>query len=206
MDALSLRSMAWSKEPFGAEFVDARLDRDRLEATGVALGAAPFPYRLDYRLETVSRFVTESLAVRVRGDGWARALDLRRNRTGVWEETWKEDGTAGAPLPRASTDLGALSGALDVDLGLSPLFNTMPVLRHGIVRSAGSIDLRMAWVSVPDLAVHPSPQRYSFVRLIDDERSLVRFESLAGDGFVADITYDAAGFVVDYPGIATRIP
>jgi hypothetical protein len=68
-----------------------------------------------------------------------------------------------------------------------------------------SIEFVMAWVSVPDLAVHRSPQRYTFLRMIDHERSLVRFESLAEDGFKADITYDAEGFVLDYPGIGARI-
>jgi hypothetical protein len=63
----------------------------------------------------------------------------------------------------------------------------------------------MAWVSVPDLAVHRSPQRYTFLRPIDDERNLVHFESLAEDGFNADIVFGADGFVLDYPGIATRI-
>jgi hypothetical protein len=67
------------------------------------------------------------------------------------------------------------------------------------------VDFVMAWVSVPDLAVHRSPQRYSFVRAIDDERSVVRFESLTDDGFKADITYDAEGLVLDYPGIGTRM-
>ena len=63
----------------------------------------------------------------------------------------------------------------------------------------------MAWVSVPDLSVHRSPQRYTFLRGLDDGRSVVRFESVASDGFKADITYDTDGLVVDYPGIATRI-
>jgi len=53
--------------------------------------------------------------------------------------------------------------------------------------------------------VHRSPQRYIFLRAINDRRSVVRFESLAQDGFRADITYDAEGFVLDYPEIATRI-
>jgi uncharacterized protein len=79
------------------------------------------------------------------------------------------------------------------------------VLRHSLLRSDGSMDFVMAWVSVPDLAVHRSPQRYSFVRAIDEEQSVVRFESLADDGFKADITYDAEGLVLDYPGIGQRI-
>ena len=57
----------------------------------------------------------------------------------------------------------------------------------------------------PPLAVHRSSQRYSFVRTIDDERSVVRFESLGEDAFKADITYDRDGLVLDYPGIGTRI-
>jgi hypothetical protein len=36
-------------------------------------------------------------------------------------------------------------------------------------------------------------------------RCVVRFESLPDDGFKADITYDAEGFVIDYPGIGTSI-
>ena len=89
---------------------------------------------------------------------------------------------------------------LDVDLSLSPLLNTPPVLQHDLLHG-GSADLVMAWISVPDLAVHRSSQRYSFVRAVDG-RSIVRFES---EGFTADIVYDADGFVLDYPGIATRI-
>lgn len=199
------RSIAWSKaDPFGAEFVEVRLGRDELSAAGVALGSAPVPYRLDYTFETTRAFVTARLRVTARGDRWVRALDLRRTDSGAWEATWEEDGVF--PVgPGETSEVAALSDALDVDLGLSPFFNTMPVLRHGLHRSGGSVDFVMAWVSVPDFAVHRSPQRYSFVRAIDDERSVVRFESTAGDGFAADVTYDAVGFVVDYPGIGTRM-
>ena len=45
----------------------------------------------------------------------------------------------------------------------------------------------------------------SSARSAGDERSLVRLESLAEDGFKADITYDAEGFVLEYLGIGTRI-
>jgi hypothetical protein len=206
VDTRPLRCVAWSKaEPFGAEFAEVRVDGDVLAARGVAIGSAPFPYRLDYELETASAFVTSRLLVMARSNGWMRSLDLRRASSGAWEETRSEDGENPLLPRRTATDLGALAGALDVDLGLSPLLNTPPVLRHSLVRQAGSVDFVMAWVSVPDLAVHRSPQRYTLLRTIDDERSLVRFESLAEDGFGADITYDAEGFVLDYPGIGTRI-
>jgi hypothetical protein len=206
VDSSSLRCVAWSKaDPLGAEFAEVRIDADVLAARGVAIGSAPFPYRLDYELETASAFVTSRFIVTARGNGWTRSLDLRRAISGAWEETWSEYGENPLLPRRTATDLGVLADALDVDLGLSPLLNTPPVLRHGLIRREGSIDFTMAWVSVPDLSVHLSPQRYTFLRMIDGERSLVRFESLAEDGFTVDITFDAEGLVLDYPGIGTRI-
>lgn len=169
------RSIGWSKlEPFGAEFaeIEIEIDADRLVARGVAIGSVPSAYRLDYELETGPRFVTERFTATARGNGWTRSVELRDLEPDV----------------------------LDVDLGLSPLFNTPPVLRHGLLKG-GSADLVMAWVSVPDLVVHRSTQRYTFVR-VEEEKRVVRFES---EGFTADIVYDADGFVLDYPGIATRI-
>ena len=203
-----LACLGWSKAlPFGAEFAEVRIGRDALSARGVAIGSAPSPYRLDYELETAPGFVTTRLLVTARGDGWARSLDLRRAASGLWAETRTEDGANPLLSQRVATDaadLAALAGALDVDLGLSPLLNTPPVLRHGLLQG-GSREFVMAWISVPDLAVHRSPQRYTFLRGIEEGRSVLRFESLADDGFTSDITYDAEGFVLDYPGIATRI-
>jgi hypothetical protein len=58
----------------------------------------------------------------------------------------------------------------------------------------------MAWVGVPELAVYPSRQRYTYVRRTGDDNAVVRFESLDSD-FSAEITFDAHGLVLDYPGI-----
>jgi uncharacterized protein len=180
-----LRAVAWVKDdPFGVEFAEVRVSARRLSATGVAVGAAPAPYRLDYTLETGEDFVTSRLHVMVTGEDGRRTLDLLRSDEGRWS---------------AEAELPPVSGALDCDLALSPLTNTMPVLRHGLLRPGEPVDLVMAWVSVPDLTVHPSPQRY--VPLGD---GLVRFESLDGD-FTAEIEFDADGLVVDYPGIARRL-
>jgi hypothetical protein len=58
----------------------------------------------------------------------------------------------------------------------------------------------MAWVSVPDLAVHRSEQHYEHLRTGPDG-AVVRFTS--GD-FTAELLVDTRGFVVDYPGLARR--
>jgi hypothetical protein len=65
----------------------------------------------------------------------------------------------------------------------------------------------MAWVGVPELSVTPSPQRYTHLRT-EPERA-VRFESFDDAGnrsFVAELTYDSDGLVIDYPQIGTRVP
>lgn len=103
----------------------------------------------------------------------------------------------------AGGDPGPLAGALDCDLGLSPLTNTMPVLRHDLHRGGGAIDFLMAWVSVPGLSVFPSEQRYTFIGATGN-RSIVRYEGKHHD-LVGDLIFDEDGLVVHYPDLATRV-
>lgn len=94
-----------------------------------------------------------------------------------------------------SLELG-LDGADFFDLGWSPLFNSLPVIRDRLLEPGPARDYRMRWVEVPSLQVTISQQRY--MPLGD---GVVRFQ--AGD-FVSDIEFDAKGFVVSYPGIGVR--
>ena len=195
------RAIAWVKEDQGGtESADVLIAHNRLTATGVATGTTPVGYRLNYKLETDYGFTTLGLLVKAHGTGWSRKLDLRRNRRGKWSARTNSAGDADLPAPGGDTSL--FSEALDCDLGLSPLTNSMPVLRHGLLRGGGPVDFLMAWVSVPDLAVSASRQRYTFVRA-QGEGAVVRYESLDSN-FTADITFDGEGLVLDYPGIARR--
>lgn len=193
------RSLVWLKSA-GAELVELKLSGTQLTAKGLALGADPVPYRLEYLLSTGADYVTSQLKVHTSGAGWARSLELRRDGSGTWEIAAEATGKfEGAAEPGG--DGKDYQGAQDCDLGLSPLTNTMPVLRHGLLESgAEPVDLVMPWVSVPDLVVEPLPQRYSHVRRYGGT-SIVRFQS---DGFGADIVFDKDGFILDYPGIARR--
>jgi len=197
--------VAWSKPGnLGVEFALVDLGADRLRAEGFAIGFDPGPYQLEYKLQTTSEFVTSNVVVSTRGDGWTRQLDLTRATDGKWIVQAEQQGTT--DLPQAGGATLALDGALDVDLGLSPLFNAMPVLRHGLHHGDGSVDFLMAWISVPSLSVHPSPQRYRYLRARSADERLVRFEATGeGEDFVADLLFDADGLVIDYPTIATRL-
>ena len=196
------RVVVWESEIApGMELSAAELGADHLQATGVAIGTDPEPYRLEYELETGEAFVTTALRVRSEGRGWRRNLELLRSRDGAWTCSATADGKADLPPPGGSVD--PFSEALDCDLGRSPLTNSMPVLRHGLLDAGGPIDFVMAWVSVPDLGVHRSEQQYTFVRR-EGERSIVRYEG-GHRSFVADLTFDSDGLVLLYPGLARRV-
>jgi hypothetical protein len=89
-----------------------------------------------------------------------------------------------------------LGGADFFDLGWSPLFNSLPVLRDRLLEAGSPRDYLMRWVDVPSLEVSLSEQRYEPLG-----NGVVRFR--AGD-FASDLVFDGEGFVVNYPGIGTR--
>ena len=181
-----MRALAWQGvEEWLAEHAQIDLGDDGVMATGVQLGVDPEPYLVEYRLDAPSGWITRRLEVEASGAGWRRSLSLEHDGRGGWTAD-------GKPVPD-------VDGALDCDLAFSPLTNLMPVRRLALHEAAGSHDLAMAWVSVPDLAVHRSPQRYQHLR-----PGVVRFASLDSD-FTADLELDADGLVVRYPGLAERV-
>lgn len=159
----------------------------RLLARGRAVGMVPEPYWLSYELETGEDYVTRRLTVRVEDACRVRELDLRRSQAGRWT-------VDGHPRPD-------LEGALDCDLGLCPLTNSMPVLRQALHQDAGEHRFLMAWVSVPDLAVRPSRQTYTHLGHTGSGGARIRY---ASEDFSADVEFDADGLVVDYPELAHR--
>ncbi|HEV3407877.1 MAG TPA: putative glycolipid-binding domain-containing protein [Gaiellaceae bacterium] len=83
-----------------------------------------------------------------------------------------------------------------VDLGFSPLTNTLPIRAHELHQGGVPRDYVMALVDVPALELVRSEQRYE-----PFAPGLVRFRS--GD-FSAMLELDDDGFVVRYPGLAVR--
>ncbi len=183
-----------------AEAAQVHLRGDRLVASGTQIGDDPLPYRLTYSLDTGPGFVTRRLSVEVVGAGWSRLLDLSRDEDGAWSVLRESAGQVDLPT---TTDAPDLTGALDCDLGRSPVTNSMPVLRHRLHEQPGDVTFAMAWVSVPDLRVLRSEQRYSHVGA-DARGRVVRYEGLHR-GFVGELTFDDGGLVLDYPQLARRV-
>ena len=91
--------------------------------------------------------------------------------------------------------LPAVEGAVDVDLGVTPSTNTLPIRRLEL-EVGKHADLIVAWVRFPDLAVIRSDQRYT--RLAEN---VYRYES---GSFTRDIEVDDLGLVTSYPGLFDR--
>jgi hypothetical protein len=200
------RLVAWTKpDPIGAEVASVNLERDQLSAVGTAIGCDPEPYRLDYVLTTGTDFVTRLVRVSAAGEGWSRSLQLRHDGRGNWSAETSQTGIASLPDPGG--DVTQFTGALDSDLELSPLFNSMPILRHRLIEAGSwADDFMMVWISVPDLQLHVSPQRYTHVREAGETPAVVLFESVGeGEDFRAEVQVDRDGLVIDYPQMAARI-
>jgi hypothetical protein len=95
---------------------------------------------------------------------------------------------------RSNVDLG---DADFFDLFASPFFNSLPVMRDGLLVAGPPRDYVMAFVQVPELTVVPNRQRYE-----PKGDRVVRYSS---GTFAADVAFDEDGFVTTYEGFLERI-
>ena len=180
-------------------------DRAGLHGRGTMLAATPLPYTCRYEIYTDDAWATARVEATVEGPGFVRQTRLER-AAGRWRVTATEQGDMDAALLVAGQkrtsqpgveDPSLLTDAVDVDLGYSPLTNTLPIRRLNLLGAVGTTcTVEVAWVLVPSLEVIAGQQTYTV--LADDQ---IRY---ASDSFTADLTVDAQGYVVHYPGLADR--
>ncbi|HEX5205375.1 putative glycolipid-binding domain-containing protein [Paractinoplanes rhizophilus] len=200
------KSLFWERrDTAGAEhaLVDAH---SGLYARGTVLAVDPIPFTCRYELRTEPGWSTAHVDVTAEGAGWVRSVRLEL-AAGRWRATTAEQGDLDAVL-RAGGHAGAgfpgiedpdqLYGAFDVDLGGSPLTNTLPIRRLGLLKAETGVSHRIsaAWVLIPSLEVVQADQIYT---PLGDNK--IRY---ASETFSADLTVDDEGFVLDYPGLAAR--
>jgi uncharacterized protein len=162
-----------------------------LRAMGSVVSAAQDgveAYTASYSLTTDEAGVVQRLTVRIARATGERHVILTRSEEGIW----LVDHGQGAER----TNFG---GALDVDLALSPLFNALPTRRLGLHRDAALHDLPVVFVALPSLDVYRVSQTYRTVSLGDPG-----VVSVSSDAWDVEITVDADGMVLEYPGLASR--
>lgn len=181
------REIMWRRAMDDLSFEHARLQRDDdgIRLSGIVLVAEDgVPLRVDYALDCDRRWRTRVLTVTQVHGGRRRRLRLDHDGDGAWTRN-------GRPAP-------TLDGCTDVDLGVSPITNALPVNRLGLAVGASG-EIRAAWVRLPSLEV--APARQSYARLGDRR---YRYRSLAS-GFEAEVEVDGDGLPVDYAGIWQRV-
>jgi hypothetical protein len=179
----TIRWSAWEGCEAGLEHVDIRPADGGLDISGVVIGQEDgAEFGLSYRLKLDALWHTKELLLRTTS---GHALYLESNGRGSWQENGK--------------DQPALQGCIDVDIQATPLTNTLPIRRLDL-ETGESMEIRLCYISLPELIVAPTSQRYTAL----DAGSLYRFESLE-DGFTADLAVDEDGFVLDYPRLFKRL-
>jgi len=158
-------------------------------ADGFVLGIEDAtPFRLWYQVRADRDWNVRECLVQVGGTK-CQALHLYSDGLGHWTDA-------------EGSICSSLDGCLYVDISTTPFTNTLP-LRHLTFAPGESVDIQVAYITVPDLSVRPVRQRYTCLSRTASG-GVYRYEGLE-TGFTADLLVDAQGVVVDYPGIWERM-
>jgi hypothetical protein len=168
------------------EVLTTRALTDGWALSGVVTGIEDAqPWSLSYEIEVDDAWRTRSAWVGSLLPGDPREVLLTRDG-----DRWDADGI---PLPE-------LDGLVDVDLEGSAMTNTLPIHRTDLAdRTAGPA----AYVRL-DLSVRRLDQWYGPAEPVAGGGWTVAYEAPEFEARF-DLTYDASGLVVEYPGLATRL-
>jgi uncharacterized protein len=175
---MTTRRAAWrrSDEIETDELCTLTLRDNGYSMVGTVLGAdAGAPLRVEYQVLVDRAGLTTAAHVRELRGFTTRTLAIERSAKGAWTV----DGAAAR----------ALKGCTDIDLGISPSTNTLPIRRLNLAIGAAQT-IQAAWVRFPELVVVKTPQTYS--RL---DEFTYRY---ASGTFEAELTVDDDGLVTTY--------
>ncbi|WP_431966526.1 putative glycolipid-binding domain-containing protein [Nocardia sp. bgisy134] len=170
------------------ESVRVTLNGNRIRAAGRMIGGAceDHPaFSASYDLVTDENGATKRLSLRATTAAGERHASIARDE----ENYWLVD--AGGSHVRST-----FAGALDVDVVLSPFFNTLPIRRYGLQHAVDDVQVPVVYVRLPDLLVQEASLVYS---------SGTDGISVLSPVSSATVTVDEDGFLLDYPGLAERI-
>ena len=177
--------MVWKRHDLPGHEVCRILQRDvGWEVAGVAvLVSERQACRLDYIIDCDSRWLTRSATV----SGWIgdQTVDATvvRDTGGQWHLNGRQ--------------IEEVAGCSDIDLNFSPSTNLLPIRRLELAVGE-TARVRAAWLRFPSFALEPLDQTYT---RLESER--YRYES-AGGQFVAEVTVDGMGLVINYGDLWSR--
>ena len=137
-----------------------------------------------YEIACDSSWRTKRARISLRDASGERVLDIRAENG-----RWYENGHLNE----------AVNDAVDIDLGWSPSTNTLPIRRLQLDVGQSSGVITAAWVRFPELTLQPLAQEY-----LRTSQNQYRYSSRGG-AFVARISVDEDGVVLDYAGYWRRV-
>jgi len=180
------RSVMWAPaEGVGLEYLTLAYRGEDIFADGVVIGLADeTPFRARYKIQCDRAWKTREVTLELLEQPEAR-LEFLADGQGHWKTR------KGEPVP-------SLNGCIDVDISATPFTNTL-VIRRTSLKPGDSLELSVAYVSVPAMQVEAKRQRYTCLE-VSGQGARYRFEDLSSK-FRADIQFDSDGLVTDYPGL-----
>ena len=167
----------------GIEHLVLRESRSEIVAESVVVASVGSKkFAIQYRVRCDRSWCVRSAEIGLIGDG--RKIEISGDGKGNWSDA------SGKPLPK-------LTGAIDIDLSVTPFTNTLPIRRLKL-KVGQAAEIATVYIVAPALTLTTDPQRYT--RL--GERRY-RYESLDSD-FTRNIEVDRRGLVVKYPGLFRR--
>ena len=180
------RKIIWSNlTNTGLEHLHLLCGKNEVFADGIILGVKEnIPYRIQYQVRCDSNWRVRKVVIKSL-DKNEQTIDLTSDGSGNWTDEY-------------STVISEFEGCLDVDISVTPFTNTLPIRRLNL-NCGESSELKVAYVTAPELQLSVERQRYSYVER-NGAGSKYKFESLDGE-FTAIISADTDGIVEDYPNL-----
>jgi uncharacterized protein len=193
-----VRTVLWQgiQSP-GSEWCTLEREPEGWRFRGIVLAeVATVPVLVQYAVALASNWATRAVEIVMRSGDASEPREL--TLTVAPDQRWQITRVPSPNPAMPQDDLQALLGLVDVDLGFSPVTNTLPIRRLNPAIGE-AVAVTAAWVRFPELTIEPLPQRY--IRLAERR---YRYES-AGGAFVAEIEVDDLGLVTAYEGGWQRI-
>jgi hypothetical protein len=165
----------------GSERCELLQEADGWTLAGTVEAFLDGPIRVTYAVRCSPEWMTRGVVVNEIEQDEERSFELAVGPDG----RWRLDGELRPDLDRC----------VDVDLGMTPSTNTLPIRRLGLEVGA-SAEILAAWIRFPQLDVVPAAQRYTHMA-----ENQYLYQS---DTFRAELDVDDLGLVITYAGVWER--
>ncbi len=193
-----VRTVLWQRiESPGSDWCVLERKSDGWRLQGIVLAEVDsVPVVVHYAVALAPDWSTRAVEIAMRSGDTIKPWELKL--TVAPDRRWQIERELALDPSMPQDDPLALHGLMDVDLGITPATNTLPIRR--LEPAIGeAVAVTAAWVRFPELTIEPLPQTYT--RLAERR---YRYES-AGGAFVAEIEVDDLGLVTAYEGGWRRI-